>query len=184
MRGDGGLEEGGRVVGMTHGWVAVGSRFSESLEPSQEGGKAAVNSYSRRSTRAGKYAEWAREWGKPVDSKSNSEKQRGISRECRDFVYGGTKLKIEWRIPEEWLPLRGRKTGVFTGRRTLGGGGASVKGKTTLAPSAEDRWIGTNKPRNRNGIRFFPRSLRPRDTKPIYPLPLYLPKRARVFSTG
>lgn len=59
------------------------------------------------------------------------------------------------------------------------GGGASVKGKTTLAPSAEDRWIGTNKPRNRNGIRFFPRSLRPRDTKPIYP-----PKRARVFSTG
>lgn len=32
-------------------------------------------------------------------------------------------MKIEWRIPEEWLPLRGRKTGVFTGRRTLGGGG-------------------------------------------------------------
>lgn len=75
MRGDGGLEEGGRVVGMTHGWVAVGSRFSESLETLVGRGEGeAVNSYSRRSTRAGKYAEWAREWGKPVDSKSNSEK--------------------------------------------------------------------------------------------------------------
>lgn len=40
---------GGRVE-MTHGWVAVGSRFSESLERTRGKWKAAVNSYSSEYT--------------------------------------------------------------------------------------------------------------------------------------
>lgn len=57
-----------------------------------------------------------------------------ISWECRDFVYGETKLKIEWRIPEEWLPLCSANGSIHCAIRS------ACKGKTTVVwLRAEDR---------------------------------------------